>query len=35
MEDTNFYTEKLKKIQLISNHICYGPMPKEDDEVEQ
>ena len=25
----------IKKIQLISNSICYGPMPEEDQEIEQ
>ncbi len=32
------YTETdapLKKIRLISNYICYGPMPQADEEVEQ
>ena len=26
---------KLRKFHLISNNICYGPMPAPDDEVEQ
>lgn len=26
---------KLKKMRIISNNICYGPMPKPDEEVEQ
>ena len=26
---------QLKKLQLISNRICYGPCPESDDEVEQ
>lgn len=25
----------LKKVRIVSNHICYGPMPEPDEEVEQ
>jgi hypothetical protein len=29
------FTGQLKKMRLISNNLCYGPVPKPEDEIEQ
>ena len=34
-EPKPLFEGKLKKLQLTSNRICYGPCPEPDDEVEQ
>lgn len=34
-EDRFKFKGKLRKFRLVSNNICYGPMPPPDDEVEQ
>ena len=34
-ENPFIFQGTLKKIRIVSNNICYGPMPDSDDEVEQ
>lgn len=34
-ENSFIFHGTLKKIRIVSNNICYGPMPDPDDEVEQ
>ena len=34
-ENLFIFQGTLKKIRIVSNNICYGPMPDSDDEVEQ
>lgn len=34
-ESPFIFQGKLKKVCIVSNNICYGPMPEPDDEVEQ
>lgn len=34
-ENPFIFQVTLKKIRIVSNNICYGPMPDSDDEVEQ
>ena len=34
-ENLFIFQGTLKKIRIVSNNICYGPMPDPDDEVEQ
>lgn len=34
-ENPFIFSGTLKKIRIVSNNICYGPMPEPDDEVEQ
>lgn len=34
-ENPFIFQGTLKKVRIISNNICYGPMPEPDDEVEQ
>lgn len=34
-ENPFIFQGTLKKIRIVSNNICYGPMPDPDDEVEQ
>lgn len=35
MEELLLFQGKLKKINIVSNNICYGPCPMPEDEVEQ
>ena len=34
-ENPFIFKGTLKKVRIVSNNICYGPMPKPEDEVEQ